>query len=369
MKNASSPQLGSSTASQGTGERVISLGLQGGAAYGAFTWGVLDRLLGDERIRFDAISGTSAGAINALVIADGMAEGGGRAGAQRALNKFWRLLGDLSRFGPVQPSPLDYFLGRGTLEYSPGYHAMQMMSAVMAPLQGFSASLEPMRLVLSSLIDFERVRRSDSLRLFIHATNVRTGKGRLFTREEMDVQCLMAAICLPQSMGAVEIDGEAYWDGSYLGNPALDRLAAPGRARDLVIVQNNPVGRAAIPRSLADINTRSNEITFNISLMRQVAAILHANQVIDEIDGKAARPANVRLHLISGIDALSTFSLSSKFNTGWPFLSHLHQLGAAATEKWLAENFQHIGVRSTLQPETIYDAGERLSEAGLRSGV
>ena len=333
----------------------ISLGLQGGGAYGAFTWGVLDRLLDDERLTFDGISGPSAGAINAVVMADGMAHGGGRRGAQAALRTFWTALSGASRFSPLQRTPLDYLLGRWTLESSPGYHMMQMLSAAMATVQA-TPGINPVRELLSSLIDFERVRACTDLRLFIHATNVRTGKGKMFTRAEMDVQRLMAAICLPQVFAAVEIDGEAYWDGSYVGNPALTPLVAPGGAQDLVIVQINPIARKELPKSIADINSRSNEISFNIGMMREVAAIAQLRHVIDEVNGEEVLVAPVRMHLISGTDTLSTYSLSSKYNTDWAFFQHLHALGVVAADAWLDEHFDQIGVRSTLDPDPIYHA-------------
>lgn len=336
--------------------RPVSLGLQGGGAYGAFTWGLLDRLLDEPAVRFDGISGTSAGAINAVVMADGMAHGGGRAGAQAALRKFWTALSGAARFSPLQRTPLDYLLGRWTLESSPGYHMMQMMSTVMAPVQAMPMSINPIRELLSSLIDFERVRACADLRLFIHATNVRTGRGKLFARDEMDVQRLMAAICLPQVFAAVELDGEAYWDGSYVGNPALTPLITPDGARDLVIVQINPVARQELPRTVADINARSNEIAFNIGMQREVASISHLHHAIDEIGGETVQAAPVRMHLISGTETLGTYHLSSKYNTELAFLLHLHDLGAAAAEAWLAKNLGQVGVRSTFDPDPIYAA-------------
>lgn len=339
--------------------RPISLGLQGGGAYGAFTWGVLDRLLEDGRVPFDAIAGTSAGAINALVMADGMAHGGGRDGARAALHRFWTALGLASFLSPLQRTPLDYMLGRWTLESSPGYHMMQMMSAAMASVQFTPLRIDPIRDLLASLIDFDRVRACDALRLFIHATNVRTGRGKMFAQQELTVQHLMAAICVPQVFAAVEIDGEAYWDGSYIGNPALASLVEPGGARDLVIVQINPVTRTELPRSVADINNRANEIAFNISMMREVAAIAGMARAIDEIDGQRVTEANVRLHLISGTDAIGACSLSSKYNAAPSFLTHLHDLGFAAAGQWLAENFEHLGVRSTLDPGPIFHPDAR----------
>jgi NTE family protein len=338
------------------GALPVSLGLQGGGSYGAFTWGVLDRLLDDDRLCFDGIGGTSAGAINACVMADGMAHGGGRRGAQDALRRFWSSLSQASRFSPIQRTPLDYLLGRWTLESSPGYHLMQLMGAAMA-IAEVAPAINPVRELFAALIDFARVRACTDLRLFIHATNVRTSRGKMFAHAEMDVQRLMAAICLPQVFAAVEVEGEAYWDGSYIGNRALAPLAAPGGARDLLIVQINPVLRADLPKSIADINSRANEIAFNVSMMREVAAIGQGRQVIDEMDAGQVHAAPVRLHLISGTGTLGSYSLSSKYNTDWAFLSHLHGLGFAAAEQWLAENFEQLGVRSTLDPDPVFHAG------------
>jgi NTE family protein len=332
----------------------VSLGLQGGGSYGAFTWGVLDRLLAEPRLRFDAISGTSAGAINALVMADGMADGGGARGAQAALHRFWRGLCDASLASPVQRTPFDYLLGRWTLESSPGYHLMQTMSMLMAPIQAMPFAIDPIRQLLSTLIDFERVRACECLRLFIHAINVRTGKGRIFKHAALNVNHLMAAICLPQVMAAVEIDGEAYWDGSYVGNPALAPLISPGGARDLLIVQINPVARKELPTSITDINSRVNEMAFNTSILREIAAISQLQQLIDEFASEKARAAAVRLHLISGTDTLTNYSHSSKYNTEWAFLTHLHALGAKAADAWLVNNFAQVGHASTLVPETLY---------------
>lgn len=332
----------------------LSLGLQGGGAYGAFTWGVLDRLLEDDRLSFDRIGGTSAGAINAMVMADGMAHGGGRGGAQAALRRFWTALGLASRLGPLQRTPLDYVLGRWTLETSPGYHMMQVLSAAMAAMQFTPLRIDPVRDLLASLIDFDRVRGCNALRLFIHATDVRTGLGRQFDQQALDIRHLMAAICIPQVFAAVDIDGDAYWDGSYVGNPVLGPLVAADGARDVVIVQINPVARQELPRSIADINSRANEIAFNTSMLREVAAITQLHGAVDEIDGHAVPGAGVRLHLISGTDALGACSLSSKYNAAPAFLSHLHDQGFAAADAWLAQNFQHLGVRATLAPGPIY---------------
>ena len=331
----------------------ISLGLQGGGAYGAFGWGVLDRLLADERLEIDAISASSAGAINAVALLDGYARGGGRDGARRSLDRFWNTLGQAALLGPLRPSPLDMLMGRGSIDTSPGYMLLQLASATLAPEQLYPLNINTLSTLLSTLVDFDRVRACDDIGLFVSATNVRTGKGRVFQRNEIDVEHVMASACLPQVFAPVRIDGEAYWDGSFVGNPPLAPLVDAGAA-DLVVVQNNPIARRDLPHTMADVNNRANEIAFNIALVREISAIQHMGALLDEETTATARPAPVRLHLISGNGALRDLSISSKFNMDWTFIRQLHDLGAQAAEQWLAAHADAVGVASTLDPAQIH---------------
>ncbi len=331
----------------------ISLGLQGGGALGAFGWGVLDRLLADERIEIAAISGTSAGAVNAAVLADGYALGGGREGARAALRRFWQGLSAASLFSPVKRTPLDYASGDWSLRNSPGYQLMQLVGGVLAPPSS-PLSMNPMLPVLAGLINFERVRQCREIAMFVPATNVRTGRGRIFAREQLDARVVAASACLPHVFAPVEIDGEAYWDGSFVGNPSLSPLV-DGDARDIVIVQNNPVARPGLPMSLSDIHSRASEIAFNISFVREVSAIQHLGALVDAEQSEMVHAAGVRLHMISGNDELQRLDLSTKYNTEWPFLLHLRELGSAAAQRWLDEHFSHIGVMSTLDPVPVYE--------------
>ena len=333
----------------------ISLGLQGGGSLGAFGWGVLDRLLAEDRLEIAAISGTSAGGVNAAVVADGYSRGGGREGARAALQRFWHgLSATASMLSPARPTAFDWAMGGGTLATSPGYQLMQLFSGVLAP-PASPLSMNPMLPVLSSLIDFERVRDCEEIDLFIPATNVRSGKGRVFTRGELDARMIAASACLPYVFAPVVIDGEAYWDGSFVGNPALSPLVGKGPA-DLVIVQNNPVARPGLPMTMSDIQSRTTEIAFNISFVREVSAIRHIGAIVDAEHSDVVRAAAVRLHLISGNDELQKLDLSSKFNTELPFLQHLRGLGSATAERWLEQHFEHIGHRSTLDPVPVHDA-------------
>ena len=333
----------------------ISLGLQGGGSLGAFGWGVLDRLLAEERLEIAAISGTSAGGVNAAVVADGYARGGGREGARAALERFWHGLSATgAMLSPARPTPIDWAMGGGTLATSPGYQLMQLFSGVLAP-PASPLSMNPMIPVLASLIDFERVRDCAELELFIPATNVRSGKGRVFKRDELDARAIAASACLPYVFTPVVIGGEAYWDGSFVGNPSLSPLVGKGPC-DIVIVQNNPVARPGLPMTMSDIQSRTSEIAFNISFVREVSAIRHIGALVDAENSDVVHAAAVRLHLISGNEELQQLDLSSKFNTELPFLQRLRALGVATAERWLEENFDLIGKMSTLDPIPVHDA-------------
>jgi NTE family protein len=347
--------------------KKISLGLQGGGSYGAFAWGALDRLLQDERLEIEAISAASAGAINAVVLADGYARGGGREGARASLARFWNTLGQSAAFSPMHPSPFDYLAGRGSVETSPGYLLLQLASATLSPVQMNPLNINPLSVLLASLVDFERV-RDCPLALFLSATNVRTGTGRLFKRDELTVQHAMASACLPQVFSPVVVDGEAWWDGSFVGNPPLGPLVDPSLARDILIIQNNPVARRDLPLTMNDVNNRVNEIAFNISLVREISALQHMNTVVDEVDPGRVRQQPMRLHLISGAEHLRELSISSKFNTEWRFVQHLHDVGFEAAERWLMENVEHVGVDSTLDPVRFYATGPDAANGWGASG-
>jgi NTE family protein len=316
---------------------------------------VLDRLLAEERIEIGAISGTSAGAVNAAVVADGYARGGGREGARTALSRFWRELSTAATmFSPVRPSPCDWAAGGGTLATSPGYQLMQLLSGMLAPPVS-PLSMNPLHPLLATLIDFERVRACEEIALFVPATNIRSGKGRIFTRPELDARMIAASACLPYVFAPVVIDGESYWDGSFVGNPSLSPLVNHGPA-DIVIVQNNPIARDGLPMTMSDILGRTSEIAFNTSFVREVAAIRHLGGLVDAEDSDVAHAAAVRLHLISGNDALQRLDLSSKFNTEWPFLLRLHALGVETAGRWLEQHLEQVGRMSTIDPVPVHEA-------------
>ncbi|HYD78345.1 MAG TPA: patatin-like phospholipase family protein [Paucimonas sp.] len=332
----------------------IDIALQGGGAHGAFTWGVLDRLLAERQLRIDGISGTSAGAMNAVVLADGFSRGGGPDGARQALRTFWKAISSASRFSPLQRTFLDRLLGSWMLDNSLGYFLLQFAGSLISPYDFNPFNVNPLRELLCRLVDFDRVRTCHGLNVFISATNVRTGTARIFRRHEMDADKVMASACLPQLFQAVEIDGEAYWDGGYMGNPALFPLIDETEANDLIIIQVNPIVRNETPRRAAEIMNRLNEITFNASLIKEIASILLMKKLIDEEHVNRVSYTDMRLHRIDANDELQRLGVASKLNAEWAFIEYLHDIGYAAAEHWLTENLHRIGVESTLDLSCLH---------------
>jgi NTE family protein len=333
--------------------RMIELALQGGGAHGAFTWGVLDRLLQDDRIQIEGICGTSAGALNGVVLADGL-DREGKVGARKALRRFWSEVSSAGRFSPIQRTMLDRLLGRWTLDFSPGYIMFDMMGRLVSPYQLNPLDLNPVRSLIARLVDFDRVRHAEGIKLFVSATNVRTGKLKIFRRDEMTADMVMASACLPFMFQAVEIDGEAYWDGGYSGNPSLFPLVDECQSHDIVIVQINPILREALPRSASDILNRINEITFNASLIKDIRSMALLKKLIDAGDLEHERYKDVLFHRINADEELKPLGVSSKVNTEWAFLEHLHDVGYRTTSVWLEENYRNLGKRSTIDIGSVY---------------
>ena len=333
--------------------KIIELALQGGGAHGAYTWGVLDRLLADDRVQIEGICGTSAGAMNAVVLADGL-DRGGKEGAREALEHFWVEIGKSAKSSPFQRTPLDRILGRWTLDYSPGFIFFDLLSRLVSPYHLNPLNYNPLSMQLASLVDFEHVRHAEGIKLFVAATNVRTGKQKIFRRDEMTVDMVMASACLPFMFHAVEIDGEAYWDGGYMGNPALFPLVEECGGRDIVIVQINPILREELPRKAGDIMNRINEISFNASLIKEVRTIGLLKELVKTNNLEENHFKDTFFHRINADGELKELGVSSKLNAEWAFLEHLHDVGYRTTESWLSENFEALGNRSTLDIEAVY---------------
>lgn len=326
-------------------EVKIDLALQGGGAHGAFTWGVMDRLLEEKWLRIEGISGTSAGAMNAAVLADGFTEGG-PAGARESLEKFWRLVSEAAMLSPLRRAPIDVMLGRWSLDASPVFIGMDIMSRLFSPYEINPFGFNPLAEVLSQSIDFRRLAASP-IQLFITATNVRTGRGRVFRNADLSPEVLLASACLPTIFQAVEIDGEAYWDGGYVGNPTLTPLIRETESDDTILVPINPIERPGTPRSAGEILNRLNEISFNAATLKELRMMALLRQVADAGHSEGARWARMRLHLIR-TDIMVSLGHSSKLNAEWPFLTMLRDEGRRATEAFLSADGKSVGQRETV---------------------
>ncbi|MFA7308277.1 MAG: patatin-like phospholipase family protein [Hyphomicrobium sp.] len=329
---------------------LVDLALQGGGSHGAFTWGVLDRLLEEPWLKIEAISGTSAGAMNAAVLADGWTSGGAE-GARAALNNYWQRVSQAASFSPLQRSPLDVMMGRWALDTSPAYVAMDLMSRVLSPYDLNPLGLNPLRGILAESIGFSRL-PSSPIKLFVTATNVRTGRGRIFRNAEITADVLLASACLPTVFQAIEIDGEHYWDGGYAGNPTITPLIRESDAIDTILVQINPRERSEPPRTASDILNRLNEISFNSPLMKELRMIAVLRQVADPGNGEGARWARMRTHRIL-TDMLADLGASSKLNAEWAFVSMLKEQGRKSADEFLAAHGNDIGVRSSADLDVL----------------
>ena len=332
------------------GPKRINLALQGGGSHGAFTWGVLDRLLEDERLEIEGISGTSAGAMNAAALAQGYVDGG-REGARKSLDKFWHRISDFARYSPLQRSLIDKLMGNWNLDTSPAYMMLDTIGRAFSPYQTNPLNWHPIRTVLEEEIDIKRIRKCKEINLFVSATNVRTGKIRVFDRKDMTIDALLASACLPTVFQAIEIDGDPYWDGGYMGNPAIYPLIYECESPDVVIVQINPVEREGTPQTTAEILNRLNEITFNSSLIRELRAIGFVQKLIkdDMLHGDhISRLKLMHIHMIGAEAHMKEFGASSKMNSDPEFLGYLKELGRSQADKWLETTFDQVGKRTSI---------------------
>jgi len=323
----------------------IDLALQGGGAHGAFTWGVLDRLLQEQHLQVDGISGTSAGAMNAAVLASGFAMGGAE-GAREALTDFWRRVSDGALLSPLKRTPLDILLGRLSPGNSPALWAMEWTARTFSPYELNPMGWNPLRSILEDSIDFERL-RSSPIKVFITATCVNTGRPRIFHNGEATVDALLASACLPQMFQAVEIDGRAYWDGGFSGNPTISPLVRECSANDTILVQINPVERSQTPKTASGIASRVNEISFNAPLLKELRMIALLQQVADTGQCEGQLWARMRMHRIES-DYLNGLDYASKMNAEWAALTALRDEGIKAADTFLAEKGHHLGKRASL---------------------
>jgi NTE family protein len=331
---------------------LVDLALQGGGAHGAFTWGVLDRLMEEPGLQIEGISGTSAGAMNAAVLISGQAAGGAD-GAKAALEQFWKRVSDAALLSPFRRTPLDVMLGRWTLDTSPIFVTLDLMARIFSPYDLNPHGANPLRDILADCIDFWRVAKSQ-VKLFVTATNVHTGRGHIFRNAELTPEVLLASACLPTLFQAIEIDGEAYWDGGYAGNPTITPLIQECSSSDTILVQVNPIERPGTPRSARDIINRVNEVSFNATLLKELRMMALLRQVSDPGNSEGARWAKMRIHRISSA-TMTELGYSSKLNAEWDFFLMLRNEGRRSAEAFLAAHGGDLGARSTLDLDAMLD--------------
>lgn len=328
----------------------LNLALQGGGAHGAFTWGVLDRLLDEEDIELAGISGTSAGAMNAALLIDGYHEGG-RAKAKEQLREFWREISVIgSVFAPFEKSDATHawsqIPGFGWLS---ALNPLDMMTRVLSPYEYNPLNLNPLRDILVRTLSCKHLQ--GGIKLFVTATNVETGEARIFKGDEITIDVLLASACLPFLYQAVEIDGVPYWDGGYMGNPAIWPLIYHTKCHDVMLVQINPLKRTGTPKQAMDIINRVNEISFNSSLIAEMRAINFVRKLIKQGKLDEREYADMRMHRVMPPSDLREMNAASKMNAHWDFFLLLHEVGRRQMDEWLKKYKKLIGKESSLDIE------------------
>jgi NTE family protein len=331
--------------------KKINLALQGGGAHGAFTWGVLDHLLSDGRLAIEGISGASAGAMNAIMLADGLARGGPEE-AQKRLAEFWRAASLGGNLPPLQRAVVDRMLSFLPIEGVPMLAWLDALSQLYSPYDVNPLNINPLRDLIERFVDFEAVRNCEALQLFVTATNVYTGRLHVFSRKKISAQAIMASACLPNLFRAVEIDGVPYWDGGYLGNPVIFPFFRTTDTEDVLVVQINPLVRHTVPTSAQEIMNRVNEITFNSSLLDEFRAIEFVARLIDQRRlprGKGpGQYRRINVHRIVLDSEGKAFTAASKLSNDYEFFEMLRDHGRRAARRFLDEHFDDIGLKSTV---------------------
>lgn len=337
--------------------KLITLALQGGGSHGAFTWGVLDRLLEDERIEIEGISGASAGAMNAIALAHGLTVGG-RDGARTALKDFWTSVASHAPFSAVPDSLAAPASIAAQSDLPAGLKSILSLVRFFSPYQLNPFDINPLRDILHRQIDFERVRAECPLRLFIAATQVSTGTLKLFRTKQLTLDVLLASACLPLLHRAVEIDGEAYWDGGLTANPPLFPLVHKCTARDIMVVLLHPHPHSKTPKSADDIWHRLTEMGFSSTFFTELQGLMLAQREARSgwfsFGRLERRLRQLNMHVIESQELMSQLSRHSKLNTQPAFINALHEEGRLRAEAWLGENFRQLGVRSSFRVARLF---------------
>ncbi|MDQ3059581.1 MAG: patatin-like phospholipase family protein [Pseudomonadota bacterium] len=330
----------------------MNLALQGGGAHGAFTWGVLDGLLEDGRMEFEGVSGTSAGAMNAVILAQGLMTGG-REGARTALTRFWTQVAGSLPFEVAIPS-----LDGQSVSLLPGLKMMLQWAHYFSPHQLNPLDLNPLRDILLAQVDFERLRSDSPVKLFIAATNANSGKVRLFRTPEISAEAILASACLPTMARPVEIDGEPYWDGGYAANPAIYPLFYECSSTDILMVLLTPLKHKGTPHSAQEIKDRILELAFNSTFLREMRMFAHAREYakasLFQLGRFERRLARVNFHVIDAQEQMHLLKTETKLAANMRFFDMLCTLGRARAKLWLQTHHGQIGKRSTVDLAELF---------------
>lgn len=326
--------------------KPLNLALQGGGTHGAFTWGVLDRLLEEDCFEIEGISGTSAGAMNAAVLAYGLHRGGPEL-ARASLRDFWKGVADAAALSPFRPTLLDQWFKFGGIDYSPSYQLMELSTKLASPYQTWSGGENPLRDILEKTIDCDSLHSCISLKLFVCATDVLEGKIKVFENQELSIDALLASACLPQLFQAVQIGKSFYWDGGFMGNPPIFPIIYNCDCRDVLIVQINPMKIPAVPKTPQAILDRANTLSFNSSLVREMRAINFVTKLIESGFDDGGRLKHMLIHTIDAEEQLAAFGATSKYDVNWDFLQKLYALGRRQGAAFLRKHFDSVGKAST----------------------
>lgn len=341
------PKSSNSEKSQSKAQKKkVALALQGGGSHGAFTWGILDRILEDGRIDIEGISGTSAGGLNAVALCQGMIKGG-REGARAELKRLWKRVSELAIGSPLKPLPFEGSVGHYNLDHSPGYLSLHMLQSLLSPYEINPLNINPFRGFVEDFFDFEALNAFKGIKLFLCATHVSTGKLRLFNTQDLSVDTVLASACLPNLFQAVRIGDDYYWDGGFVGNPAIYPLIDSCNTSDIMVVQIRVMRRHTLPMTAIQIHDRHAEITYNACLMREMRSIDLITRLIDKGLLDSQKVKRLFMHLIRDEALFGSLEMSSALNGSWDFLNFLFHQGRACATKWLVSHFDDIGVRTS----------------------
>lgn len=338
---------------KGNTKKRISLALQGGGSHGAFTWGVLDAMLEHDDIEIEGVSGTSAGGMNAACVVQGLLRGGNQ-GARDLLKEYWTRLGEMGKNSPLQFLPMDKAVKHFTLQDNPFFHIMTAMSQFFSPYQLNPTNHHPLRDLVKELFDFDQLQKSKDQKLFLCATHVETGKLKIFKGEELHIDSMLASACVPQLFQAIEVDGEFYWDGGFIGNPAIYPLIYDCDSPNIAVIQIRRVRDHVIPKTMGAIQNRLGEITQNSCLTREMRAIDFITRLIDDGVIPKDKMKRLHMHLLRDDDFFSTIDRATGFSADPDFLAYLFDAGRRCGVKWLKENKQYLGVKSTANLESDF---------------